>query len=255
MMPTPQPVLDFHARLVPRPGSLDRMLATMDECGIARAVVCAGGTIDLDRLSRQLIEGGHVESDADNDAVLEACAGSGGRLVPFWFANPHRDPADYRTRAEHFAGLEISPAVHGVTLTEDRTRALVEVAEAVGHSVYLVCLDRPGCRVADLVALASAHPRVQFVLGHSGIGNIDYYAVDLVRSQANVWFETSGGYSSVVRAALERLGPDRLLFGTEYPIQHPRVELAKFEALELSPECWQRIAWDNANHLLGKELS
>lgn len=248
-----QPVLDFHARLVPRPGSLDRLLAMMDDCGIERAVVCAGGTIDLDRLSRQLVEGGHVQSDADNDAVLDACARSGGRLVPFWFANPHRDTGQYRTRAGQFCGLEISPAVHGVTLSDERTRALAEVAEGVGHPVYVVCLNRPGCGVADLVALASAHPKAQFVLGHAGIGNIDYYAVDLVRSQDNLWFETSGGYSSVVGAALERLGPARLLFGTEYPLQHPRVELAKLEMLELTPECWQQIAWENATRLLGKE--
>lgn len=249
---TPQPVLDFHARLAPRPGSRDRLLATMDACGIERTVVCAGGTIDIDRLSRQLVEGGHIQSDADNDGVLDACADSEGRLVPFWFANPHRDALEYQSRAGQFSGLEISPAVHGVTLTEERTTTLVEVAARVGHPVYVVCLNRTGCGVADLVALASAHPGVEFVLGHAGIGNIDYLAVDLVRSQANVWFETSGGYSSVVRAALERLGPSRLLFGTEYPLQHPRVELTKFETLELTPECWQQIAWENANRLLGE---
>ena len=76
-------VMDFHVRLAPRPGARDRLLSTLDECGLERAVVCAGGTIDLDRLSRQLILGGHVQTDADNDAVLSACNGTDGRLVPF----------------------------------------------------------------------------------------------------------------------------------------------------------------------------
>ncbi|MEV0776488.1 amidohydrolase family protein [Streptomyces sp. NPDC050428] len=250
---TPGPVLDFHMRLAPRPGAAERLLSTLDDCGLERAVVCAGGTIDLDRLSRQLVEGGHVETDADNDAVLETSSGTDGRLVPFFFANPHR-PADvYRARAADFRGLEVSPAVHGVGLTDPRVAELVGVAAEFGHPVYAVCLTRPGAGVADLVELARRFPRVSFVLGHSGIGNIDFHALTLIRDEANILLETSGGYTCVAEAALGRLGAGRVVFGSEYPLQHPSVELAKFQALRLPPEQWRQIAWDNAHRLLGEE--
>ena len=252
---TAQPVLDFHVRLVPRPGARESLLATLDECRLERAVVCAGGTIDLERLSRQLILGGHVETDADNDAVLSACEGTDGRLVPFFFANPHREAALYRARAAEFRGLEISPAVHGVGLTDPRVAALVDIAAAVGHCVYTVCLDRVGAGVADLVVLARRFPQVNFVLGHSGIGNIDFYALTLIEGEANILLETSGGYTSVAAAALRRLGADRVVFGSEYPLQHPAVELAKFQSLRITPEQWQRVAWDNAHRLLGEGKS
>lgn len=245
-------VMDFHTRLVPRPGARERLLATLHECGVERAVVCAGGTIDLDLLSRQLILGGHVETDADNDAVLSACEGTGGRLVPFYFANPYRPAAFYKARAAEFRGLEISPAVYGVGLTDERTEELVDIAAAVGHPVYAVCLDRPRASVADLVALARVFPQVDFVLGHSGIGNIDFYALALVQDEPNILLETSGGYTSVAEAALRRLGADRVVFGSEYPLQHPSVELAKFEALRIAPEQWRLVAWGNAHRLLGE---
>lgn len=248
-------VMDFHVRLVPRPGARDRLLSTLDEYGLERAVVCAGGTIDLDQLSRQLILGGHVETDADNDAVLSACNGTDGRLVPFFFANPHREPKRYRERAAEFRGLEISPAVHGVGLADPRTVALVEIAATVGHPVYAVCLDRPGAGVADLTALARCFPETDFVLGHCGIGNIDFYALALIEGEANIALETSGGYTSVADAALRRLGAGRVVFGSEYPLQHPAVELAKFQALRLPPDQWQRVAWDNAHRLLGEGKS
>lgn len=255
--PTPQgqhPVLDFHVRLLPRPDALDRLVALMDQCRIDRAVVCAGGTIDLDRLSRQLVEGGHVETDADNQAVLTACARSDERLVPFFFANPHRDPDHYRSRAAEFRGLEISPAVHGVPLTDERIAMLVATAGEFDHSVYVVCLARPGSGVVDLVRLAQRFPGVRFVLGHSGVGNIDLYGLDLIAAYDNILVETSGGYTCVLRAALDRLGDDRVLFGSEYPLQHPSVEFAKFAALDLTPECWQKIAWHNAHRLIEGRL-
>jgi len=250
---TTQPVLDFHVRLAPRPGARERLLSTMDDWGLSRAVVCAGGTIDLDRLSRQLIKGGHVETDAGNDAVLDACAGTDGRLVPFFFANPHRSAEAYRARAAEFRGLEVSPAVHGVGLTDPRVAELVGVAAEHDHPVYAVCLDRPGAEVADLVGLARGFPQVSFVLGHSGIGNIDLYALTLVRDEPNILLETSGGYTCVAQAALDRLGAGRVVFGSEYPLQHPAVELAKFQALRIPPEQWQQVAWDNAHRLLGEE--
>ncbi|WBB50417.1 amidohydrolase family protein [Verrucosispora sp. WMMA2044] len=250
---TRQRILDFHVRLAPRPGARERMLETLDGCGLDRAVVCAGGVIDLDRLSRQLILAGHVETDADNDAVLDACTGTDGRLVPFFFANPHRTPDTYRAAAADFRGLEISPAVHGVGLDDPRVVALVDVAASVNHSVYVVCLARPGAGVAELVTLARRFPDVCFVLGHSGIGNIDLYALTLIEDVPNIFLETSGGYTCVAEAALRRLGAERVVFGSEYPLQHPAVELAKFESLRLPPELWRRIAWDNAHRLLGEE--
>jgi len=250
---TAQPVLDFHVRLAPRPGAGQRLLSTLDECGLARAVVCAGGTIDLDHLSRQLIEGGHVETDADNDEVLEFCAGTDGRLVPFFFANPYRPSEEYRCRAVEFRGLEVSPAVHGVGLADPRIGELVGVAAEFDHPVYVVCLDRPGARVTDLVALARRFPQVSFVLGHSGIGNIDLYALTLIRPEPNIVLETSGGYACVAEAAVNRLGAGRVVFGSEHPLQHPAVELVKFQVLRLPPEQWQQIAWDNAHRLLGEE--
>lgn len=246
-------IFDFHARLVPVPGAEQSLLTVLDASGIDRAALCAGGTIDLRLLSRQLVQGGHVTTDPDNDAVLAACGRSGGRLVPFYFANPHRAVTAYREGVVDFRGLEISPAVHGVPLTDPRVRALVEVAAAAGHPVYVVCLIRAGCGVRDLARLARDFPGTAFVLGHSGTGNIDFDAVEVVAPHPNILIETSGGYSSVLVAALETLGAGRLLFGTEYPLQHPLVELAKFRAVGPTGAEWEQIAWSNALRLLGVE--
>lgn len=250
--PTSTPVFDIHARLAPRPGALDALLAMMDRCAISRAAVCSGGVIDLDRLATQVMTGGYVDSDADNDAVLAACAASGGRLLPFFFANPHAGPAPYHDRAEQFRGVEISPAVHGVPLTDERTRALVAVAEEAGHPVYVVCLGRAGCGPTDLAALAARFPTVPFLLGHCGFVGIDVYSLGVIAPQPNILAETSGCYTGVARVAVQRLGAERVLAGTEYPLQHPEVELTKLRALELDEASWRRITWRNACRLLGE---
>jgi uncharacterized protein len=246
------PIFDFHARLSPCDGAADALLATMDCCGIERAAVCSGGMIDLDRLASQVMRGGHIENDADNDAVLAGCADSDGRLVPFFFGNPHRGPQPYREQATRFRGLEISPAVHGVPLTDARTVALVAVAAEAGHPVYVVCLGRDGCGPQDLAALASMFPHVYFVLGHCGFIGIDVYSLTVIAPYRNILAETSGCYTGVARVAVQRLGAERVLLGTEYPLQHPEVELTKLRALKLDETSWQHITWRNACCLLGE---
>jgi uncharacterized protein len=243
-------VFDFHARLAPGPQALDRLTAAMDRHGIAVAAVAAGGILPPEVLSRQLIDGTSVTADPGNEAVLEACAASGGRLLPVFFGNPHRGAEEYRRRSAEFRALELSPAVHGVPLTDAVADRYAEAAGEARHSVYIVCLIRPGCGVADLVDLAKRHPDVDFVLGHGGASAIDFYGVQLIEPHANVHFETSGGYSSVLAYAIRTLGAGRVLFGTEHPLQDPGLELAKFATLGLPGRDWERIAWDNAFSLM-----
>ena len=61
----------------------------------------------------------------------------------------------------------------------------------------------------------------------------------------------TGCFTAVARLAVRRLGADRVLFGTEYPLQHPDVELAKLIALRLGPEDLYKVAAGNARRLLG----
>lgn len=247
-------VFDFHVRLAPGQQPLDRLYTAMDGNGITRAAVAAGGVLPPAVLSRQLVDSTYSDVDPDNDAVLAACQSSRGRLVPVYFANPHRSVEVYRKRQHEFRGLELSPAVHGFPLTDWTTAEFVTAAGEAGHSVYVVCLIRAGCGVADLAALAARFPTVRFVLGHGGASSIDFHAVTLIEPHHNIYFESSGTYSSVLAFALLRLGARRVLFGSEHPLQHPSVELAKLAVLRLNPGDLEQIRWRNAHRLLGEEI-
>jgi predicted TIM-barrel fold metal-dependent hydrolase len=249
------PVFDFHARLDPHDRDAGTLLATMDAAGISRAVVSAGGLIELDRLAVQLLDGGRAEVAADNDRVHRQCARSAGRLVPFFFADPLRDTAAYRAAAGRFRGLEISPAVHGFRLDEPAVAELVSIAAAARHPVYVVCLGRAGTRTADLVELARAFPGVTFVWGHCGHTGLDIAGLSEIAAVPNILAETSCSLTVTARLAVRRLGPARVLFGTEYPLQHPRVELAKAEALGLGRPDRYAVMWGNACRVLAEETT
>jgi len=248
-------VFDFHARLGGAPDAAGDLLRVMAGRGIARAVVSCGGLLDPVRLARQIAEGGRAEVRAGNDRLAARCAGSGGRLVPFYFADPVREVAAYRAAAGEFRGLEISPAVHGFRLDDPCVAELVTAATAAGHPVYVACLGRPGARTADLVRLARAVPDATLVWGHCGHTGLDLTGLEEIAEAPGILAETSGCLTMTARRAVALLGPDRVLFGTEYPLQEPAVELAKARALGLSEADLYAVTWSNACRVLNEETT
>jgi hypothetical protein len=248
-------VFDFHARLRRADGAADELLRTMDGSGIDRAAVSRGGLLDLARLSRQIDEGGRADVRAGNHRLLEQCAGSGGRLLPFFFADPVRDVTAYRSLARHFRGLEMSPAVHGGRLDDPAVVELVRIAAAAGHPVYVVTLGRPGTRAADLARLARTVPGATLVWGHCGHTGLDVAGLEQIADRPNVLAETSGSFTVTARLAVRRLGAGRVLFGTEHPLQDPRVELAKVRLLGLSDPDLYAVTWGNACRVLNEETT
>jgi predicted TIM-barrel fold metal-dependent hydrolase len=54
---------------------------------------------------------------------------------------------------------------------------------------------------------------------------------------------------SKIREAVERVGPDRVLYGSDTPFHHPSVELAKVRVSGLSAEMTDRVLGENGRAL------
>jgi predicted TIM-barrel fold metal-dependent hydrolase len=249
-------LFDGHAHLLPTDEARERLLASMDSLQIERAVVVGAGILSPQRLARQIrapFDFGHTRDlHCDNRGVLAQCRKSGGRLQPFYFANPWEPTDDYCRSGTQFVGLKLAPAVHGLPLEAPGNLAYVRAAVELGHPVYLHCLDHDGFRVSDLASLAARMPENTFILGHGGIGELDYDGVDLIAPFPNVHFETSGTFKAVVQYALKVLGARRVLFGSEYPLQSAAAELAKMRDLGVPEYVLRKVLGGNTQRLLGE---
>lgn len=102
---------------------------------------------------------------------------------------------------------------------------------------------------ADVADLAARHPTVTIQMGHlTGCGErgvLDIEDLD------NVYVDTCGGppEAGLVEFALERLGPRRLLFGTDVPTRDLAVQLARVVALDLAAEDYTAIMGGNARRI------
>lgn len=103
---------------------------------------------------------------------------------------------------------------------------------------------------ADTALLARRFPRVQVVMAHlSGCG---FRGVLEAKGLPNLWIDTSGGQpeANLVEYAVEHLGADHVVYGSDLPIRESSVTLGRILGSEISAGDKRRILHDNARRLL-----
>ena len=124
------------------------------------------------------------------------------------------------------------------------------VSEPVGHTYPG---KAGGISPAEVIQIATAHPRLRMVAAHLGGGASFYLQMPEVRATTgNVYFDTAAqsllyDERSVVRLA-ELAGTQRVLFASDYPLLSPRRQLERVQSL-LSGEVARAICGGNAGSL------
>ncbi len=100
----------------------------------------------------------------------------------------------------------------------------------------------------DIVAQAKDFPGMPFIIGHMGLGPQVDQAYEAAKACKNVYLEISGqGYQYMIQRAIEdpAIGPDRVLYGSDFPSLEPAVEMEKVLALNAPVEIKRKLFHDN----------
>lgn len=239
-----------------RLATVEDLLVSMGAAGIAQAVVCGFPWRDLG-LCRE-----------HNDYLAEACRGSGGRLA--WLAIvPPGGGAVAVHEAERAFGLgavglgEVNADAQGVDLDQPQTLAevmefctvenrpvLLHASEPVGHPY-------PGKGTATpekLLAFLVAFPSLPVVLAHWG-GGLPFYELmpEVAAAAVNVVYDSAASTYlyrfDVFRAVLDVVGPERVLFASDFPILRQERFLRRVRTCGLRPEEETLVLGGNARRV------
>jgi uncharacterized protein len=145
-----------------------------------------------------------------------------------------------RARAEGLVGIgELSPHAQGYAIDEPVFRAALALAAELQWpvNVHVTCPDArsyPGhvpTPLGDFVRLARECPATTFVFAHwGGLLPLRPEFGDEVRALKNVYYDTAASpllYDATVwRRFIEVVGSDKVLFGSDFPLNlYPRVDV------------------------------
>jgi predicted TIM-barrel fold metal-dependent hydrolase len=248
--------LDAHTHLGEGRGAAatDALLAMLDDYGIESAVAFPGAA-GLAGSPRQIASA--------NRYVAEAARQHPDRLSGFATVNPyHEDEAveGLKQAAElGLRGLKLHPPLQGFVLSN---RKLLDPILGLAAELGFPVMIHTGVRLAglpyvevslgDIGRLAQAFREVAFVVAHMGWGGRDSSGIaELARDHANVWFDTAGVNAPHQIQQLAAAGAGgRILYGSDFPLLHPKVELLRVELAELTPEVEAEVLGGNAQRLL-----
>ncbi len=190
-----------------------------------------------------------------NDRVMATVKEYPDRIVGFAYINPREPGAIDEVRrcldSGLFRGIKFHSWKHGYF--PDNNTALDGIIDAITpYDVPILCHTgtAPLSLPQQWAAIAARHPKATFVFAHIGYLDFGYGCVECAKPLPNVYVDTAGQVEiQVMEKALEELGPDRIIFATDWPYKYPGSEIVKFEPYHLSPEDRQKIFYDNAKKL------
>lgn len=176
----------------------------------------------------------------------------------------HIHPAFIRESMEemermHYRGVkligELVPYMHGwaewgLDYGSDSLHELLELAGYYGMIVSFHTMPEQQEQIDRMIA---GHPEVIFAAAHPGQLEDYKRQLDRIYRYENVYLDLSGTglfRYGMLRAGIKRVGADRILFGTDYPITNPGMYIQAVKGEHITDGDREKIFFRNAKRLL-----
>jgi len=193
----------------------------------------------------------HSDYAVANREVAQIVSSHRERFFGFAFVHPERDRGRVWSMVRDAV---MRYGFCGIKVHRHDGRISREICEAALSFSLPVLYDVMG-EVSVVELLATEYPDVAFIIPHLGSFGDDWRAqrafLDPLSRHANVFTDTSAVRRfELLEEAVERAGPEKILFGSDGPWLHPGVELSKVRALRLAPAAEQLVLSGNLLRLI-----
>jgi len=248
-------IIDAHAHISETDyGNAELYLQQIKEAGIDQGVVVPGGMMDVRIMTEYIIGRKNPENLVpNNEYVQKSIKANPDVLRGYFCVDPHEANASNKLEQAFrtgYKGLKLSPMTHQFSFSSKAIAELAELCGNYGYPVYTHVVYSPGASTAKFAALAKQFPKTNFILGHMGFGPADQDGLEAAIALNNYFLETSTGNFLHIQEAVKKVGPSKIIFGSEFPLSHPVVEIKKILLLDLSDGDKERILGGNISLLL-----
>lgn len=241
-------IIDAHAHCDVRFGWVhtpEVIIRVMDEGGIDKA--CVTGLADIPG-----------DDDDAYDRFIGALRAHPDRLaagylrINPWYGERAKDLFRRSVEEDGIRGLKLHPTTIILPPNAPAVIDFVRLAGELEVPVLVHSGDDPNALPLQIGECAAACPDTNIIMGH--MGGVFYLedALRVAERYSNIYLDPSGNpLPDIVRRGIDAAGAENVVFGTDMPAMHPRVELKKIELAELSDDERSLICAGNIIRLMG----
>lgn len=199
-----------------------------------------------------------VVSSLPNQVTVEAVERYPDRLFGLVRVNPYDEGAsqlvDEAINDWGFKGVKLNPLFNNYVPDNPVVYPVMKVAERHRVPVLIHSGHPPWSLPWSFDRLADKFPEVTIVMAHMGHGHIVYIngALDVAEDHPNICVDTAGmTMHTKIKEAVERLGEERVMYGSDLPLGHPAWEIPKVKVSGLAPGQLDKVLYGNAERIYG----
>jgi len=193
----------------------------------------------------------------DNELVRKAAQKYPDKIVGCYWPNPHDELAAEKARVAFiewgFKGIKLHPLFQAFLPNDDIVHPIMEEARRARAPVLIHTGHSPFSLPWSVGELAETFPDVKIVMLHMGDGHGLYIqaAINTAKRLDNIYLETSAmPMGTKIREAIDIVGKDRVMYGSDIPFGNPPIEIARATAVDLTNDEFELYFYENAKNLL-----
>ena len=240
-----------------------RELALVHRMGEIKAEKFVEGIKGKKEIIERLLDGGITIKGLENKEgimngkTVEYRKHTDKDIYPFLLVDPLCQNSMFQMEKykKTFYGMKINPSFHQTEVDNPIFFPFYKFAEQNSVPVLVHCGRNAKSHIRYLMNAANMFPKIKFIAAHLGGTAADLIseALFLLREEPtyNIYMDTSNGkLPLLVREAVETLGSDKVLYGSDEPYADMRIQKKCVDLSGLSQSFIHKIFYKNAESIL-----
>ncbi|HUX86665.1 MAG TPA: amidohydrolase family protein [Chloroflexota bacterium] len=198
-----------------------------------------------------------VQLRPDNRWLVNALKGYEKRLIACCSVNPNYGTEavdEFRTGITEWGmrGLKLMPPGFALNLGSSDMTPIMDLARELGQPVTIHTGGPPG-HPLQAAMVARRWPEVPIILDHMGFRDFSGDAIAAADMCPNIYLGLTlvTVEPGTIKHAVDRLGPTRLVFGSNAPSAYPDLGVENIRRLRLGTEAEELILGENLRRIYG----
>ena len=177
------------------------------------------------------------------------------RVFPFMWIHPNQLEASL-FKEFTFSGFKFHPSISQVTV--DLNEKMLELCEKYRKPILIHCGRNEKSRIDYVLKINEYYPHLNFICAHLGGLATDLIVRALQKMREanyldNIFLDTAGCfYPELIRKAVDILGSNKIIFGTDRPFHNYRVSRYTIKCCNFDKETEENILFRNLLRILHK---